>query len=426
LKIEIDQYTLRLAQNHREPSRHQERRRVLTIGRTSLEVEFLISIMAFSLLVGCGAPGEPTERKSPIPVAISDLAASQQGDDVVLTFTLPKDSIEHKPLKQLPSVEIYRWFEPPLASGNPLRPPLALDQSTLLLTIPPEMVAHFASRYEFRYVDALLAENFSQNSGKDAVYLVRTRTSPKKVSASSNLVSLAIEPAPDPISDLKAEITREAIALSWTPPQKTLIGSPPPIATYRIYRTESDAAPAAAPALPAPTSGSTPQKTAFAHIGDVPGPAFRDLQIQFGKRYVYSVRSVAQYDHSRVESADSNLASAERQDTFPPTAPEGLVDALIPVQDQSPAYFDLSWSISPDNDIAGYNIYRSEGAVDSRTKLNPALLLTPAFRDMNVFPGRHYLYTVTAVNRAGNESPESDPVSGDVPESGTPAAQRPE
>jgi hypothetical protein len=397
---------------------------VLTLGRTSLLAGF--SIFAFALLVGCGAPGEPTERKSPIPVAISDLAASQQGNDVVLTFTLPKENIEHKPLKQLPSVEIYRSFEPPVSSGNPASPAVAPDPSTLLVTIPPEMIGHFADRNEFRYVDALIAENFSQNSGQDAVYLVRTRTSPKKASASSNLVSVAIRPAPDPISDLQAHITRESIELSWTRPQKTLTGSAPPIASYSVYRAESDAAPEGPPALPAPASGSTPPKTALTHIGDVTSPAFRDLQIQFGKKYEYSVRSVAQYDHSRVESADSNFALVERLDTFPPSPPEGLLAALIPAEDPSPAYFDLSWAISPDNDIAGYNIYRSEGTAIGRTKLNPALLLTPAFRDMNVFPGRHYLYTVTAVNRAGNESRESDPISGDVPEPARPAAKRPE
>jgi hypothetical protein len=398
-------------------------RSVLTIRRPIFG--FLISIFASSLLLGCGAPGEPTERKAPVPVAVTDLAASQQGDDVVLTFTLPKESIEHKPLKQIPAVEIYRFFELPSASANAAAPPVVLDPSTLLVTIPPEMVQHFALRSLFRYVDTLIAENFSQNPGRDVVYLVRTRTSSKKISASSNSVSVAIRPAPDPISDLQAEVTREAVVLNWTPPQKTLIGRAPPIATYNIYRAESGAPPSGPPA-PGAGSSDTEPRIPFAHIGDIAAPPFRDLQIQFGKKYLYSVRSVAQYDPLRVESADSNFASAERLDTFPPSAPEGLIAALIPAQDRSPAYFDLSWSISPDNDIAGYNIYRSEGTVTSRTKLNPALLLTPAFHDMNVLAGRRYLYTVTAVNRAGNESPESALVSGDVPESETPPAKQPQ
>jgi hypothetical protein len=387
--------------------------------------DFLFPVFALSLLVGCGAPGEPSERKAPIPVAIADLAASQRGDDVVLTFTLPKESVEHKPLKQIPAVEIYRSFEPGPASPNSPASTVAPADSTLLVTIPPEMVQHFAIRNQFRYVDTLIAENFSQNSGKDAVYAVRTRTSSKKVSSSSNLVYVAIQPAPDPVPDLKAEVTREAIVLTWTPPQRTLIGAAPPISAYSIYRAESDAAPSDT-AAPAAAKSDTEQKISFARIDDVSAPPFRDLQIQFGKKYIYSVRSVAQYDRARIESADSNLASVERLDTFAPSTPEGLVAAFIPAQDQSAPYFDLSWSISPDNDIAGYNIYRNEGAGTARNKLNSTLLLTPAFRDINVLPGRHYMYTVTAVNRVGNESPESTPTSGDVPETGTPAAKQPQ
>jgi hypothetical protein len=379
----------------------------------------LFSICVFSFLTGCGAPGEPAERKSPVPVAITDLAAAQQGDDVVLTFTLPKESVERKPLKQLPAVELFRAFQPASAAANPAPPVTRPSNAELIVTIPPEMVDHFASRGQFRYVDTLSAENFSQNPTSSAIYIVRTRTSAKKVSADSNSVSLAIHPAPDPISDLKAEITRDAIVLSWTPPAKTLIGPAPAIATYAIYRAESDE-PQPNSATPPSASVAAPGATAlaplFAHISDVPGPPFRDSQIQFGKRYIYSVRSVAEYGQVRIDSADSNFASVVRLDTFPPSAPEGLVAALVPAQTSSPANIDLSWSISADNDIAGYNIYRSEDEGAARHKLNDALLLTPAFRDMNVLLGRHYLYTVTAVNRAGNESPESVPASANLPE----------
>ena len=377
---------------------------------------FIFSVFAFSFLTGCGAPGEPTERKAPTPVAVTDLAASQQGNDVVLTFTLPKESVEHKPLKHLPAVEIFRMIEPKSPSRNAQTLSDFTKNAVPIATIPPQMVGTLVNRNQFRFVDTLTADDFSRGQ---AVYIIRTRTSPKKVSADSNAVPIAIRPAPDAISDLKAEITRQAIVLTWTPPQKTLTGSAPPISTYSIYRAESDLAPSPATAATTALAG-TEQKSLFVHVGDTPAPPFRDTQVQIGKKYAYSVRSIAQYDDARVQSADSNFASVDRLDLFPPSAPEGLVAALVPAQGQSPASFDLSWSISPDNDIAGYNIYRNEGEITTRTKLNPALLLTPAFRDMNVVPGRHYLYTVTAVDRAGNESPGSTPISGDVPESGAP------
>lgn len=391
---------------------------MLSSRRAVAIFHFLFSVFALSVFVGCGAPGEPAERKSPIPVAVTDLAASQQGNDVLLSFTLPKESIERKPLKQLPAVEIYRAFALASASTSSGARLVRPADAELLVTIPSEMVDHFANRNQFRYVDTLSAENFSQHPASNAVYFIRTRTSSKKVSADSNFASLEVEPAPDPISDLKVEMTRDAIVLTWSAPQKTLTGAAPAIASYRIYRAESDAAQADSVPSAAPANVKS-EPPAFARVADIPGPPFRDSQIQFGNKYVYSVRSVAQYDHVSIDSADSNFASVTRLDTFPPSAPEGLVAALIPAQNQAPAYLDLSWSISPDNDIAGYNIYRSEdissesAAAAAKSKLNTALLLTPAFRDMNVVPGRHYLYTVTAVNRAGNESPESVVVSAD-------------
>jgi fibronectin type 3 domain-containing protein len=77
---------------------------------------------------------------------------------------------------------------------------------------------------------------------------------------------------------------------------------------------------------------------------------------------------------------------------------------------------ELSWAINPETDIAGYNVYRSEQEGIPGLRLNQELLLTPAFRDMNAMSGRRYSYTVTAVDRSGNESPASVAVEGGVPD----------
>jgi fibronectin type 3 domain-containing protein len=127
------------------------------------------------------------------------------------------------------------------------------------------------------------------------------------------------------------------------------------------------------------------------------------------------VRSVAQYPDLQIESLDSSPITVSPLDTFPPSAPQGLVVVLVPAQGAAPAYLDLSWSISAENDIAGYNIYRSEQEGAPGQKQNPDLLRTPAFRDMNVKPGHRYFYIVTAVDRAGNESPASAAAPGEVP-----------
>jgi hypothetical protein len=370
---------------------------------------FLFSIFAVSLLIGCGAPGEPVERKAPTPTAVNDLAASQQGDNVILTFTFPKDSVENRPLKQPPAIEIFRDFQPVPASSAPASVPA---NPTLLVTIPSAMVVQFDTGRQIRYEDTLKPEDFTQHPNSQVVYIVRTRTSPKKVSADSNVATLRVAPAADPIADLKAEVTHQGIILTWTPPQKTAVGPAPPIALYQIFRRETPQATA-----PAPTAGALPSRAPnpSVPIAEPTAPPFRDTQIEFGRTYRYSIRSVAQYPDLQIESLDSPAIEVTPLDTFPPAAPQGLVVVLVPAQGAAPAYLDLSWSISAENDIAGYNIYRSEQEGAPGQKQNPDLLRTPAFRDMNIEPGHRYFYTVTAVDRVGNESPASPAAPGEVP-----------
>ncbi len=383
---------------------------------------FLSSIFAsVVLLAGCGAPGEPVERKAPTPTAITDLAATQQGDNVILTFTLPKESVEGRELKQPPAIEIFRDFQTvPPAGAAPAAGSAVPKAPTLLVTIPSAMVDQYDTRRQIRYADELKPDDFTQHPGAQAIYIVRTRTSPKKVSANSNAVPLRVEPAADQITDLKAEVTHQGIILTWTPPQKTAVGPAPPIALYRIFRHE-----VAQTTAPNPTPQVSQSQKLSVQIGDCPAPPFRDTQIQFGKTYVYTVRSVAQYPDLQIESLDSPSITVSPLDTFPPAAPQGLVVVLVPAQGAAPAYLDLSWSISAENDIAGYNIYRSEQEGAPGLKQNPELLRTPAFRDMNTVPGHRYFYTVTAVDRVGNESPASAAAPGAVPvesPAATPAA----
>jgi len=75
---------------------------------------------------------------------------------------------------------------------------------------------------------------------------------------------------------------------------------------------------------------------------------------------------------------------------------------------------DLSWSINLETDLAGYRVYRSEEQDTRGALLTRDLLLAPAYRDTSVEPGHRYWYTVTAIDRAGNESEPGAPVVVDV------------
>ncbi len=374
---------------------------------------FLFSLFLF---YGCAAPGEPIERKPPTPNAVTDLAASQTGNDVTLTFTLPRESIEKHQLQQPPTIEVYRDFAPiasiitTAAANSPAGAAAVRPHPALILTVPPSMVDHFATQGHIRLLDSLAAEDFTQHPASDALYTVRTFISPKKRSADSNVAALPIYPAPDPISDLKAEITPAGVALSWTPPQKTLIGPAPPIASYRVYRAELDTS--AAPETPKP-------KSPLAPIAEPASSPYTDTQTELGQTYIYTVRSLAQYPAQtagkNLESLDSNSVTITPKDIFPPSAPQNLVIVFVPAAAGASAHLELSWAINPETDIAGYNVYRSEEETFPGARVNSDLLLTPAFRDMNVVAGRRYYYTVSAVDRSGNEGPAGASASGSVP-----------
>lgn len=370
------------------------------------------------LLGGCASPGEPIERRPPVPTPIEDLSAEQSGNRVVLTFSLPRETVERRPLKQPPDIEIYRNF---LGASGSTTPPAETKSPSLLVTIPSAMVSHYTERGRMVYTDALRPEELSQHGNEVATYIVRTRASPKKSSANSNVAGVRVYPAAEPISDLKAQVVHSAVDLTWTAPEKTPIGPAPPIKTYRIYRAElpkagASGAQTGATGEEALPLGSEPRSNpALAKIGEGQSTAYNDSQVEFGHTYKYAVRSVVEYSSEEVESSDSNPASITVRDIVPPVAPRGLEVVFVPAEGDTPAHLELSWAINPETDIAGYNVYRTEAQGELGTRVNPELLPTPAFRDMSTLAGHAYFYTVTAVDRSGNESPRSTAVSGEVP-----------
>lgn len=365
------------------------------------------SFLVFALcLSGCAAPGEPVPPRPVVPQAVTDLAVRQLGDAVVLTFTLPKNSTERHPLTERPAIEIFRALESPGRETAPQNAPRAL-----IYTVPPALVDTYLAGGQLQFADPLKPEAVAAYTGGLAVYMVRTRASKKKDSEDSNVAAVRIYPVAETIVDLTAQVTKEAVVLTWTPPQKTTSGTAIEApAGYRVYRALVE------PGAEAAANQGKPKLAGpLALVGVTPAPPYRDTQFEFGRIYVYTVRSVTQYETGSVESADSRMAIVAPRNSFPPAAPQGLAVIIVSATSQEPAHLELSWAISPETDVAGYNIYRSGEAGAPGARLNRELLLTPVFRDIPGVPGSTFFYRVTAVDRAGNESALSAPVSSAVP-----------
>jgi hypothetical protein len=360
---------------------------------------FLFSV--FLMAAGCGAPGEPVPPSPPVPVAIKDLAAHQAGDGVQLSFTLPSNTISGGKLSAPPAVEILRGAVKPDGSAD-------MKSFRVVYTIPGALVENYRANGRVIFTDPIAPEETKSHPGGPLAYAVRTRASQKRASADSNFVSLRVFQVPAPIASIEARVTESAIELTWPVPAATAAGeSVATISGYKIYRSETH--PAASASSP-PELPADKLETRAALLASVETNSFRDTSMVFDHTYIYIVRSVIQAEGSELESSDSLPVTVTPRDTFPPAAPQGLVAALLPGSAPGTLLVDLSWSINLETDLAGYHVYRSEQEGTRGQLVTPDSLPTPAVRDTSVVPGHRYWYTVTAVDRAGNESPPCAPV----------------
>jgi hypothetical protein len=394
--------------------------------------------------VGCAAPGEPIARHSAVPKAISDLHAAQQGSGFLLSFNLPSKTSTQKNLTSTPSISIYRSYVTASASAA------TIEHPELMVEIPSQMVSKYLQRGKVHFAIEIPADQLAVHQGQQILWMVRTQIKAVKQSDDSNVVALPVLQAFPAPPDLKATLTQDAVMLSWTDTlaaaadgtAEVHAAATPKAKNYRIYRADvTSPAPGAVAGASAPqtspTNGSAPASATaivpqsggasasveevkpgappYQFIGETDAPPYRDTRFEFGRHYVYSVRAYAEYSTGSVESDDSNPVEIETKDVFVPAAPTGLVAIPVAATADVPAHIELSWAISAETDLAGYNVYRSDDQDKTLQKLNDKPLLAPTYRDMNVAPARSYSYSVTAVDRAANESSPSQPVLSGLP-----------
>jgi len=372
------------------------------MSRAAASVALFLSAWALALLAGCAAPGEPSARHPVVPAAIADLAARQSGNDVILTFDLPTRSKDREALAEMPSIEIYRAAVPPGAIPSQKTP------WRLVYSIPSERVDSYLTGNRIEFHDPLSPNDLAPPAGSPLAYNVRTRVVKSRASDDSNIFTVHIYSPPGDPRNVRTAVTESAVVVSWTE-----TAEPPGASSleYRVYRGETESA-----QEPAPQGASQPKlKTPLELAGSSSTPEFRDMNFQFGKTYLYTVRAVARFGSDSVESTGSAPAVVTALDVFPPAAPSDLEAAIVPATPQAPAYVELSWAIGTESDLAGYYVYRNDREDTPGERISQEVLLSPAFRDISVMPSGRYFYRVSAVDRAGNESPKSSAVQVVIP-----------
>jgi hypothetical protein len=362
------------------------------------------------VLLGCAAPDEPTARSIVLPQAIADLQGHQQGADVILSFTLPTETTDKKPMAMPPAIEIHRVE---IAAGVSARA-AAKTNTKPIYTIPGEMVDAYRDAGKIVYHDMADAATLARASGADIewLYVVKTRAARNRASQDSNRLIVRIRAAPEPVGNVSARIAGRSLIVSWPREANSI---------YKLYRGEI--APESAAAAGNDASKAT-YRTALAEISQTDSSAsggnagqieYSDAAAENGHTYLYVVRRVAKFGEETVESADSKPAILTMAQVQLPKAPEDVQAVAFAATATEPAYVSLSWAFASEPGVAGYAVFRSEQGGVRGVRLNAELLQAPAYRDVSVSGGRTYLYAVIAVDGSGQESPASEQLDVVVP-----------
>ena len=347
-------------------------------------------ILLSVLLTGCGKMGEPLPPIPRAPLIIDELKVEQEGAQLVLSFPLTRT----RQSQRIQRIDVYRLIE---SATDPLGLPVDSysARAAIIASIPADRIP--LSRSTITYADPLDLKA----APRDARYRYAVRLINQAGAAAdfSNYATIAplFEVALAP-TDLIALQREKEIEIAWKPPTANAAGTTSlNLAGYNLYRR-------------AGAGDAAPIKL---NNGPLKEPRYLDRDFQFGLDYEYIARSLSlppgvADPAGAIESDESQVLKHRPLDTFPPAAPTSLTIASIN------KIVSLFWPLNAEPDVAGYNIYRAE---DERTppeqwrKLNAQPHQTASYRDEKVVVGQQYFYRITAVDRAGNESPRSAIVS---------------
>jgi len=341
--------------------------------------------VCLTLLAGCGTPGAPQLPSLQLARPVDDLTASRKGNKVQLDWTLPRKNTDRTLVKNIPETRICRRDGTALMAG-------CTEVGTVQNTrFQPAPKGEQPPAVHMRYVDTLPAQLGDQDPAGFVRYAVEIMNTRDRSAGLSNQVLIPVAPTIVPPEDITVKVEADGVLISWT-------GADAPDAPkgltyqYRIGRSPAGA-------------------NAFIGVADVE-PAeegfYLDKTFAWETKYDYRITSVTLV-HSQgvsmtVEGDDSKSVAVFTRDIYPPSEPTGL-QAVFSSVGQKP-FVDLSWAPNMEPDLAGYNIFRSVGK-GTPLKINKQLAPVPSYRDDSVAPGMTYVYSVSAVDLRGNESPRS-------------------
>ena len=243
-------------------------------------------LLTIAILAACGRKGPVQPRLAALPAAPVDVRIVQQGDDFLVSWTIPELNQDGAPAEDLLGFHVYRLIYP-AADGCPT----CRDPEELVAAIDlrhPEPAVRLGKRLYWH--DAAVAP------GTGHAYLIVPVTIGGREGAGASLFRAWQAPPPPPAT-LLAEAGDRQVRLSWTPPAALPAGQL--LLGYNLYRR-----PAAGTFAPVALNAEPLRE-----------PRLTDLVGEAGREAVYRVTTLVRSGDLLLESAPSPEAAATPQGT---------------------------------------------------------------------------------------------------------------
>jgi fibronectin type 3 domain-containing protein len=286
---------------------------------------------------------------------ITDLAAVERGDKIVVTFSTPPRTLDSVAITRFSHIDLRLGPEsqnPDADKSIEIEPPGPSDKEDP----QPKPIAYSLDVADY--------------TGQRIAVFVRTAV--KKTghfSGWSNKVVLEIVPPLEkPV--IQAEGSGSGIVLTWPATAAT---------QYQVLR-------------------QGPSDKQPVNIASVNDNHYTDISAGYDTDYHYVVIG----KRSGAESLPSEPIAANFPDHYPPAVPAGLTAQI------GPDAIDLAWQRNTEPDLQGYYLFRSVN--NGPFQRLGALITLPTYTDHAVEHGKTYGYKITAIDKKGNESGQSSTV----------------
>jgi predicted small lipoprotein YifL len=368
-------------------------------------------LIFFSLLLAlssCGKKGPIQPPVIKVPQQVENFEAKQRGDRIILHWANPEAYSDGSALSEIKEIEIWLLEEtreskettekasqeekkaPPKISLEEFKERSKLEKVIKRDEFPDFQLQFNKDSFGFEYGYELPEKNLTL---KRYIFALKVKDKRDKSSDFSKRLSVKPRIIPLPPQEVQLALHEDRIEICWREPEKNIDhSSPAGVRGYNIYRKKD---------------GEFFNRLNSSLIKE---NKYSDKDFLFGEVYHYLVRASSTESSPFWESADSGTVKILAEDVFAPAPPSGLI--LVAGED----FISLSWDISREKDLVGYNVWRTDENQEEYLLLTLQPIRENIYNDYAVEKNKRYHYAITAQDVKGNESEKTETRSEEIRE----------